>query len=992
MINDGMDSRVSERCDTVQALLRSRRGLYRGTAIECDGRSVTYPEFELVTEGIASALAADGIRPGDYVAVRMTRSERMIEALFGVLLSGAALVPVNPDIPDERFDAIRTACDIRVTIDDAAFEAFLNASARGAVSPLKAMPEDPAVVLFTSGSTGTPKGVCQSQRSFAYLFDQFPYRVPPIGVHPAEYSAVIGHLQPGFIVAYHYEYPSALLNGKKLLLLNETERTSVAAFSDALERNDRCLLAIMPTQLAVFMENERFRAALSRGASALQFFTEPVSDALRNRIATTVPKNVTAISLYGQTETFGIGWRDIYDPEDGMVLSTDVRLRMLRENGTEADPGERAEICVHSPTLFSCYLMAGTGKDGQALSEAQLRAKTILLDGERFVRTGDLGRLTPSGRIQLLGRNDRMVKLHGQRIELAEVEACLMRREDVPRAVAVLCEEGGPPFLAAFYEGARALDPDALRRYLLKFLPPYSVPSLLIHMEALPNGQNGKPETRQLVAIAARKRQELLSASVVGSGEGTDREKLILASVVDALNLSPQSMSPTTNLISLGIDSLSALMVIAKLNERGWSISIHDFFTAPTPRELATHLMKKGKQSVDRESTVSAVWPVTDMQDWWNRYPYRVVKAYTTSIPLTEAQLRTRLERAVRRHPALRSAFFNTDGAYYTRVLARKPANMAFFDLRGLPSDPKARIASDMVRLRNAQDGALLTVWAYRINEAETALIMAGDHRVSDGMTERLLLGEMLSDSPMDGQDSYISYLEYIHDAERLEEAKAFWKEYLSGTTPAFPVPARTSGVPSQTRTFSVRIDPERTTRLAEKCRREDVTLSSMVVYQYGATLSELLDAEDICFYTCVSGRCVPVEGIDHTVGCITEVVPVRYRRDQTPLDFMKGCLDADRHSFLPRRQIFEAAFGWRQVLAIAPYINSLIFPDIGEVPYAPLFELDYGMVPVGNFLWMSEGALHLALHFDAALWDMDFAARLARGMEARLKDEGETH
>ena len=990
MNNNEIRSRADGRPDTVQALLRSRRGLYQGTAIECDGRSVSYPEFESVTESIASALAAEGIGPGSCVAVRMERSERMIEVFFGVLLSGAALVPVNSDVPEERFDAIRAACDPCMTIDDATFGALLKVSARSAVSPSEAAPDDPAVVLFTSGSTGTPKGVCQSQRSFAYLFDQFPYRVSSIGIHPAEYSTVIGHLQPGFIVTYHYEYPSALLNGKKLLLLNETERTSVAAFADALERNDRCLLPIMPTQLAVFLENERFRAALGRGAAALQFFAEPVSDALRNRIVATVPENVTAINLYGQTETFGIGWRSIHDRENGMVLSTDVSLRMLREDGTEAAPGERGEICVHSPTLFSRYLMAGSGNEGRALSEEQFRAKTFMLGNERYVRTGDLGRLTQTGRIQLLGRNDRMVKLHGQRVELAEVEACLMRREDVPRAVVVLCEEGGPPFLAAFYEGPRALDPDDLRRYLLKILPPGSVPSLLIHMDALPNGQNGKPDTRRMAAIAAQRRQELLSGSIAGSGEGTARERLIMDSVADALHLSPQSLSPTTSLISLGIDSLSALMVIAELNERGWSIGIHDFFNAPTPRELAAHLAKKAKQSIDCESTVSTVWQVTDMQDWWNRYPYRVVKAYTARVALTEAQLRARLERAVRRHPALRSAFFESEGAYYTRVLAKGPANMAYFDLRGWPGDPKARIASDLSRLRNAQDGALLSVWAYRMDEAETALIMAGDHRVSDGMTEQLLLGELLSDAAEQGQDSYIPYLEYIHDPGRLEEARTFWREYLSGTTPAFPAPTRKSGGASDINTFSISLDSRQTARLVERCRQEGVTLSSMVVYQYGATLSELLDAGDICFYTCVSGRCVPVEGIDRTVGCITEVVPVRYRRDQTPQDFMQGCLDADRHSFLPRRQIFEAAFGWRQLLAIAPYINSLIFPETGEVSCTPLFKLDYGMVPVGNFLWLSEGALHLALHFDAQLWDMDFVARLARGMEQRLKARAE--
>ena len=103
---------------TVQELILSRRGQFQGIAIACDGRTMSYAEFDELTDRVAAGLQREGIGPGSFVAIRMPRSERMVAAIFGVIKAGAAIVPISGDMPEERFRSISSACTLAAVIDE----------------------------------------------------------------------------------------------------------------------------------------------------------------------------------------------------------------------------------------------------------------------------------------------------------------------------------------------------------------------------------------------------------------------------------------------------------------------------------------------------------------------------------------------------------------------------------------------------------------------------------------------------------------------------------------------------------------------------------------------------------------------------------------------------------------------------------------------------------------------------------------------------------
>ncbi|MDO4804067.1 MAG: AMP-binding protein, partial [Lachnospiraceae bacterium] len=517
---------------TVQAQIRARKGMFTGTAIECGGRTVSYSEFDSTIERIGCHLANAGIGPGCFVAVRMRRSEKMVMAVFGVLWSGAAVVPVNDDIPSKRFRFMMDACKVRIVLDDALYDEIMAEapaySERGEdfVSDggcKWARPEDPAMALFTSGSMGSPKGICHSQASIRRLFVQFPYDAAAVGIRPAAFENVIGHTQPGYVITYNYEYPSALLNGKKLVLLTDTERISAADISAVLERNPKSMLAMVPSQLAVYMENESFCKAM-RHISCLQTWAEPVSDALKGRIGECLVKGSTAINLYGQTETTGIAWQNIFDAKEGAVASLDVDIRILKEDGSRANAGEKGEICVHSPMQFMGYP-----------GENRIPPNTVTHDGNVYVKTGDMGCLTDEGRLMLLGRGDRMIKFHGQRIELPEIEKAMMDYPGIEAAAVVVCKNAvGVSILAGFYVslGDRTVSLDNWLAFMRPILPEFMIPSAFIRLEKMPVGATGKIDFYNLEL-------RVISASEEADAQDlTEEEKLIITLAAKMLHIS----------------------------------------------------------------------------------------------------------------------------------------------------------------------------------------------------------------------------------------------------------------------------------------------------------------------------------------------------------------------------------------------------------------------------------------------------------------------
>ena len=111
--------------NTLQSAVLARRGKFTGTAVVCEDRELSYEEFDTLTDCIACYLQKKGIGPGKIVAVQMDRTERMILAIFGVIKSGAAFLPIPLNLPEMRCRDIYDAAAPSLTLNEELFDDLL---------------------------------------------------------------------------------------------------------------------------------------------------------------------------------------------------------------------------------------------------------------------------------------------------------------------------------------------------------------------------------------------------------------------------------------------------------------------------------------------------------------------------------------------------------------------------------------------------------------------------------------------------------------------------------------------------------------------------------------------------------------------------------------------------------------------------------------------------------------------------------------------------
>ncbi len=972
--------------ETIQSVVLSKKGIFDGPAIKTAERSLSYAEFDDLTERFAAEITKKGAGAGKSVVLHMKRSIEMVIAMFGILKSGAAIVPIVYDFPEKRLDSVISSSKAMLVVTDDLYREVMSGESTipADFSFEKAKEDDPGIILYTSGSTGNPKGVCQSQKSVANLFTQFPEEIKSTGIIPKSFKNVMARLNHGFVVAYHYEYPIALLNGKTLILLDEDEQASILNTAEYLESNESCLMAILPSQLSMYLEDERFCKAM-KNVSCLGFFAEPVPEALREKLLDLPGFTGSIISVFGQTETFGIGWQDIRKGS-GMVISPGVSLLSLNEDGSVLPAGERGELVVRTPSLFTGYLL-----DDMEKAAAIFKEKEIFLEKERFVKTGDMGYVDEMKVIHLSGRNDRMVKYHGQRVELPEIEEIMNKHPSVRSSCAVIAKgKKGNDLLIAYYEGEHDKDAELkeLRTFMSLFMPAYMIPVYFIRLDALPLNTNGK------VDYTALKNREIEYERFADSRSMNEVETLIAGYAAELLDLDKEEVGAQSNLMALGMDSLNAVLLINRLAEDGYVLSIEDFITSLCVEDIAAKLRRRKRYQKEKKSTSKLV-ECTDMQTFWIRNNLQVVANIVAYRGIEEEELRKKTQILPDIHPALRSAFLEDEGVFYTKVLKHRPMRYEYNDIRD--RGDKSTEISGMQRMfiskkfeelfTNPDLSDLLYVSAFRTHDDKTVLSIRFDHRVVDAVGEKILFQEFLSTDELSETDNYIEYLEYTGDEDARAKAVEFWKKYLDGVTLAcIPKNPAFTGTPNYKK-YSYSISGDKADKLKELCRREAISISAFVLCQYARAVMEVLGQEDIVVPMGISGRSLPVDGMDKMLGCLVNAVPVRIKKSDTEREFMQSYLKADRYGFLQAKAIFKECLGMDEPPMISPYIVGQIFPEhLVKEKYNYFATPSYNLFPMGEFLWEDEEGIHLLMHPDIDLWDEQVMDRVLKRTEELLE------
>jgi amino acid adenylation domain-containing protein len=413
-------------------------------AVIAESETLTYAEFNRRANRLAHWLIEQGAGPEQLVAVKIPRSVDLLVAVYGVVKAGAAYVPLDTELPEDRVRHVLAGAKPLLLLDGV----LPDVSAYPETNPQRALtPDNVAYVIFTSGSTGGPKGVPVAHRSImnriAWGLEHF---------HVTAEDRMLVSTSASFDASVP-EMFSNLQTGASVVVASAEGRRDPAYLAELIRRERVTGAFFVPSLLSAFVTEPSAQDCTS--LRWIEVAAEAFPAALANRFVELLP-GCSANNLYGPTEaTVEVtGWEHV-PGADRVPIGTPIwnnQVYVLDAALRPVAPGVAGELYLAGACLARGYL----GQTG--LTSERFVACPFGPAGARMYRTGDLVKWNKDGQVEYLGRTDSQVKVRGFRIELGEIEHVLTGHPSVSQAAVVVREDQkGDQRLVAYVEP----DPDA---------------------------------------------------------------------------------------------------------------------------------------------------------------------------------------------------------------------------------------------------------------------------------------------------------------------------------------------------------------------------------------------------------------------------------------------------------------------------------------------------------------------------------------------------
>jgi amino acid adenylation domain-containing protein len=580
-------------------------------ALTFAGTELTYAQLDSRADRLARELRSRGVERETVVAVCVAPSHDIVIAMLGIWKAGGTYLPLDPSHPRARLAAIaeETRPLLLLTQRELDEEPLIPGLARCLLGgdgwsdealradppDVELAPEQVAYILYTSGTTGRPKGVAASHANLAFYAavarDRYGFGAGDTFCSIARYTFSISM----------FELVSPLLCGARLALLPRADVLDPARLAESLR--DVTVVHAGPSLLRHLARYLRTTPGGHRSFPGVRHAScggDMVPPGTIQELRATFPSaelfviyGCTEISCMGCTYPVSRGKAAHGEAPRGALVGRPfpgVEVLLTDDARNIVAAGAVGEVCVAGPGVTPGYV----GRPEQGAE------RFVMLRGARYYATGDLARQDASGNLELLGRKDDQIQLHGIRIEPTEIEHALLQAPGVDEAVVAACtRDDNEKTLVAFVVGAR-LDGAApeLRAFLMARLPDYMVPTEFVVLDRLPLNHNLKVDRRALPGLAEARRAATPGHAALATGNTLGVEARVAAVLTRFLGLA--GVGEDDDFFALGGSSLLALRVTDELSEMFHiPFPLHTLFQCPTVRTIA-RLVRAGAPPAPR--------------------------------------------------------------------------------------------------------------------------------------------------------------------------------------------------------------------------------------------------------------------------------------------------------------------------------------------------------------------------------------------------------
>ncbi|KAJ5742214.1 hypothetical protein N7533_011623 [Penicillium manginii] len=767
-----------ERCIHDLVLERTQATPTKEAVYSFSGVRWTYAELEDLSTRLAGELQLLGLSRGTVVPLCFEKSELMILSMLAVLKAGYAFTPLDAKYPIDRLQAIVEDIEATIILSSVSRRPLCQAIVGNVVPvstdrvkkmPLRQLtcpvsPRDLAYVIFTSGTTGRAKGTLIEHGSYA---TSATYHGKGLGFEPD--SRVLQFATYTFDASV-MEILTTLITGGTVCV-PEQQTEGIAAFIAACRANWMFLTPSVASTLTP-SEIPTIQTLVLGGEQIPQWHIE------------TWAKRLRLILAYGPTETSAIATAHRATEASsssciGLPVGPLVWVVNPQDHHKLAIVGGVGELVIEGVTLARGYLKNPDKTEAAFIVDPawSTTQSGSFARPRRMYKTGDLVRYQPDGSMEFLGRKDTQVKLHGQRLELAEIEHHLSASEPVQNAMAFLPDNGpckggltavlslnadrGQPASGglnlvrhASKDGASALFA-ATEAYLAAKVPPYMVPSFWLVVDRLPLSNSGKLDRAQITRWVHHLDEHEYRQWIGGAVEAvalpqTAVERVIQAAVADVLNLSLGDVSMNRSFPSLGGDSITSMQLASRCRANGVVLRVRDIMKSNSLTELSPKTAETVEEAPKQEQQAHEAFALSPIQSLFfnvtNNQPSRLNQSVFLRLSRTirHEELTMALNAILRNHAMLRARFSQgADGVWQQYISAANDGSIAFQHYDRVTSDQMVAAVNKSQLSLDITKGPVFRCDLFTTTSGEQLLFLVAHHLVIDLVSWRIVLQEL---------------------------------------------------------------------------------------------------------------------------------------------------------------------------------------------------------------------------------------------------------